>query len=245
MLNDDLARWEGVFGVTGTAFDGTAEKNWAVSTGNPESNSGTQVSPLGIWGSETDPGEVANYVGQGAWNPNMTTAFTEMWMQWYDLYAVGRAAELGFAAQPLEAYAAGGLNGLVNNSGYPQLIDTYLFPTTDPNNNLLTTWPQVAAVYTNTFLTDTNSNDFPGTGSVPVQFNVNNYNQGYGAYATAAAAMVADLVPGAGTAAMYAWMQANVIQPMMTNGEFGYDPSWALVPRTDANTLPAQPTAMQ
>ncbi len=245
MLNDDLARWEGVFGVTGTAFDGTAEKNWAVSTGNPESNSGKQISPFGLWGSETLPSEIAGYVGQGIWNAGTTTAFTEAWMQWYDLYAVGRAAELGFAAAPLETYAAGFLNGLVDDSGHPELMSTYLFPTTDPDNNLVTAWPQVDRVYTSKFLTDTNPADFPGAGSMSIQFSKSLYSQGYGAYASAASALVADLVPGAATNAMLRWMRANVTQPLMTNGAFNYDPSWAIVPRNDANTLPAQPTAMQ
>ena len=63
-----------------------------------------------------------------------------------------------------------------------------------------------------------------------------------GLIASAAMASIVDnSVPGAAQAE--AWIKANVYQPLVANGTFASDPSWAIIPRTDTNVLPAQPTA--
>ena len=47
MTNDALARWEGGLGVTGTPFDGSAEKVWGATYGNSYStNSSKPLSPV-------------------------------------------------------------------------------------------------------------------------------------------------------------------------------------------------------
>ena len=44
LTNDALARWEGSFGITGTAYDGTAIKTWGAQTGNYYTSNGGPVS---------------------------------------------------------------------------------------------------------------------------------------------------------------------------------------------------------
>ena len=44
-----------------------------------------------------------------------------------------------------------------------------------------------------------------------------------------------------GAAAAWNWWKANVYSKVP---DFGKDPKWAIVPRTDNNTLPPQPTTM-
>ncbi len=55
--------------------------------------------------------------------------------------------------------------------------------------------------------------------------------------------LVDEGAPGATQAE--AWIKAHVYQPLVASGSLAADPSWAIVPRTDHNTLPAQPIAPQ
>ena len=63
--------------------------------------------------------------------------------------------------------------------------------------------------------------------------------QGYPMYASAALGPLVDAgAPGATQA--QARVKANVYQPLRALGALDADPSWAIVPRTDHNLLPAQ-----
>ena len=66
-------------------------------------------------------------------------------------------------------------------------------------------------------------------------------DDGYPIWAMPGLAMAVDHNdPGAAQA--WGWFAPNVYQGV-TPGAIPGDPKWAIVPRTDTNTLPAQPTA--
>jgi hypothetical protein len=252
LLNEDLARWEGVMNVTDPVLDGYAEYAWAQQTGNPEGGWVGSASPLGQWAANTDPDVVQGVLaGQGETTSNVG-AFNDPWMQWYVQYSLGRAAELGFAAGPLALHTGQFLIGLINNSGYPELVANYEEPSADSSGNWIASWPAYVATYQPAFLTGTGWNygnggdplscDWNGTGCNNSGVGSEQYPQGYEAYASAALATLADEdAPGAAQAE--AWMQPNVYAAI--GAQWATDPSWAIIPRTDTNVLPPQPTTPQ
>jgi hypothetical protein len=266
LMNDDLARWEGAMGVTGTPYDGGAEKRWAQQTGNPEANSFTTGSPIGQWmANGTDvSGSIS---GTHEWTNN-AGAYNDPWQEFYITYALGRADELGFSAQGMLNYVGLYLTGLVNTSGYPDLVGQYTDPSTNnPTSrtigNWIANWPAYLSTYETAYLTGNGYTGGASQGSVPCQFNgtncasnINqqqggptggepeNYQQGYDAYAWAAAGMLVNAgVSGAPQA--HSWLRINVYQPIAASGGWAQDPSWDILPRTDHNALPAQPTTPQ
>ncbi len=250
LTQEDIARWEGAKGVADPVLSGTAEYQWAQQTGDPESASlfGTPPAapPTGIaWGANVyDAAQIGGYVAAGAWTDSTISAVDDVWMHNYTVYSIGRATELGFAAKPLLTATGQFLTGMIN-AGYPYLIASYILPVAK-GSTFLTTWAQVAGEMSSDYLTGTNPSDpeiaaLSGQGPLPLTFKGMLTSQGYDAYASAALATLVDAgVPGAVQAE--AWMQANVYQPLLTGGSLAADPSWAIVPRTDTNTLPAQPT---
>ncbi len=250
LTQEDIARWEGSLGVTDPVLSGSAEYIWAQQTGDPETS--TQYGPtsppppasLGEWGADVyDTAGVGSYVGAGVWTDATISGVTPPWMQWYTQYAIGRAAELGFAAGPLALQSGRFLTGMINNSGYPELIAAYVLPV-GAGTTFLSTWPAIVGEMSAGYLTSTDPNAYPttsGQAPLPVFFKGMISSQGYAAYASAAlATLVDEAAPGAAQAET--WMQANVYQPLAISGSLAADPSWAIVPRTDNNPLPAQPT---
>ncbi len=253
LTQEDIARWEGAKGVADPVLSGTAEYQWAQQTGDPESASlfGTPPAapPTGIaWGANVyDAAQIGGYVAAGAWTDSTISAVDDVWMHNYTVYSIGRATELGFAAKPLLTATGQFLTGMIN-AGYPDLIASYILPVAK-GSTFLTTWAQVAGEMSSDYLTGTNPSDpeiaaLSGQGPLPLTFKGMLTSQGYDAYASAALATLVDAgVPGAVQAE--AWMQANVYQPLLTGGSLAADPSWAIVPRTDTNTLPSQPLTPQ
>ena len=249
LTNDDIARWEGVLGVADPVLDTSPEYLWAQQTGDPESSTefGNPPPAPGLGGLTADiAGGIGSfsYVQQGIWTDANVSSLTAVWMQWYTQYSLGRAKELGFAAGPLALATGNFLTGMINNSGYPELIASYELPVST-GNTMLKTWPAVIAEMAPAYLTSTDPNSFPsssGQAPLPVMFKGQLYSQGYDIYASAAMATAVD--DGvAGAAQAEAWINANIYQPLYPS--LAGDPSWAIVPRTDNNTLPAQLTTPQ
>ncbi len=231
-------------------LSGTAEYQWAQGYGDPESQTNFgNPPPAPVLGQLA-----ASLINNGAPSDNQAEqasanelAYTANYMDWYWTYAIGRVAELGFAAKPLALYTDDYLIGLIN-SQYPELIADYTMPSWLTTGQI-TSFPALIASMATPFLTGVNYTGGDTQGALPQQFSASLYAQGYDAYALGALSMAVDQgAPGA--AAAEAWMQTHVRQliggataPEGTGIGLAADPSWAIAPRTDKNALPAQPTA--
>ena len=272
LTNDALARWEGSLGITGTPYDGNAIKNWGASTGNYYSSNGGpeggKAPSLGNWESNGTPnGKSATIVenstpmasGGGTFavrsdGSPVVGSFTAPWMQWYVQYAMGRVAELGFAASPLRAHSGAYPVGLINDSGTPQLIGMYQIPVeanaeaigatgmTVPPGGFFATWPALIAAINPPFLTGVgwDSRGNGGQGDLLTYFTANLSDDGRPMWLAGGIAMMVD-AGDSGAAAAWAWFLANVYH-MIPLAELSADPKWAIIPRTDTNVLPAIPT---
>ena len=253
LMNDALARWEGGFQIAGTAYDGTAEKVWGQQMGdaytyNPGNSASGQAPPLHNWESDSNastPGDCetcTSNANAGVFVPGAVGSFTSPWMQWYDFYSFGRVAELGFAATPLNKWTGDYLLGMINNSGIPQLVAQYQIPVEKTGGGFFPTWAATIAALQPAFLNGNESD-----GGLPAYFAANLFNQGREVWATPGLAMLVD-EGAAGAAQAWQWWTTNVYaivnSPAAAGGSaFDLVPTWAIVPRTDTNTLPPQPTA--
>ena len=249
LMNDALARWEGGFQIAGTVYDGTAEKIWGGKVGNAYSiNGGLPANPYGgqppalhNWESNCNAAYVpvcatvlANERG-GSYVPGVVGSFTSPWMQWYVQYGLGRITELGFAAKPLTVWSGQYLLGMINKSGVPTLVAYYQTPVERKGGGFFATWPAMIAALVPAYVDGAASR-----GGLPAYFKANLFNDGREVWATPGLAMLVD-EGAAGAAAAWRWWEINVYKAVP---DFGADPKWAIVPRTDANALPAQPTAV-
>lgn len=265
LVNDALARWEGVFGLTGTPFDGTPIKNWGITTGNYYSlNEGPlagKVPPLGNWESGGVPNgkdaTIVNNQNESVFAPGVVGSYTAPWTHWYLQYALGRAAELGFAAGPLRAYTGQYPIGMILDSGYPHIISIYEIPVefnaTNPSppptlsippGGYMDTWPKVLSGLTTAFLTGVNwpSTGNNGAGDLDTYFAHDLTDDGREIWLLPGMAMMQD-AGDPRAAAAWAWFLPNVYQA--TPGSLlANDPKWCITPRADNNILPAMPTAI-
>ena len=246
LVNDALARWEGVAGITGTAYQ-TAPPvpgstmnmwQWGKQTGNHQAPYMQSPSPLHMWESLCNPATPCD-ASIGSGTPTSLFAAdvgSDMspWMQNYFLYGLARAKELGFAAGPLVSWTAQYNIGMTLDSGLPIINALYRMPvarirTTD----WYQTWPQVAAALNPSYANG--SSNLGYSGGLPGYFASQGYSESYLAAAYGAAALIADEPRGDQN---WAWFKAH--QPGITNGgPWGVDPRWYFAPRTDSNTLPA------
>ena len=252
LTNDALARWEGGLGVSGTVFDGSAVKLWGAKYGNYYStengNSPEHGSPppLGNWESNGSPPTSANSIVQqneapGIFVPGAVGTITSPWMQYYLIYGLGRAKEVGFAAEPLVAHTAAWFTGLVNNSGYPTLVAQYEMPVEKSGGGFFATWAAMIAALKPAWVTGNGYVSTDGGVSLPAYWAQNLNADGRQGWAIAAAGF---LTGEPGGAQMWSWVQQHVYNAI---GDWasnpGAGPKWAVLPRTDANALPAMPTA--
>ena len=166
-------------------------------------------------------------------NAGQVTGFTSPWMNWYLIYALGREKELGFAVEPILAKTAPFLVGMVNSS-LPQMINNYWLPVADGNHNLARKLARGRGDIHPQLRLDRES---APANSVIANYESDLRNDGYPAYAIAAGAMAAGEPGGA---AAWNWLHTNPYPAI----DFADAPKWNLVPRIDANILPAQPTAV-
>lgn len=225
MTNDAIAKFEGGMGITGTPLDNATIKTWirktlcpyiwTIFTNTPIS---CQVPPLGgmaLYGA----GQYSDTI-QTSWGlvPRAASAIDDPWMNFYLDYAVGRAVELGFAARSLQTQW-GKLPINIINSASPWMLGSYVMPVAA--SNLVAWWSSVdalvGAAMDPTFVANLKKNWLSG---------------GRGAWVQPGLAMLVDQqVPGA----MAAWSWYNANKPAT-------DARWAILPRTDHNILPPQPT---
>ncbi len=186
LTQSDIAAWEGAMGVSDPALSGTAEYQWAQGYGDPESQTNFGHPPpapaLGQWAASLPNVSPNNFEAQLA--STNGTAYTANYMNWYVAYAVGRAAELGFAAKPLALYSGAYLTGLINGPD-PTLIAAYTLPTMLTTGQI-TSFPALIASLATPWLTGVNYTGGSTQGPLPQQFRASLYAQGYNAYALAA-----------------------------------------------------------
>ena len=174
---------------------------------------------------------------------------TEPWTEWYFKYGVGRATELGFAAKPWQLWTGQFPIGMINDSGLPSFVEQYIWspeqrdPATGASLGFYPTWAAMFAGFDPAYLDGScGASCSGGEASLPVRFAGGNAPSGRHVWLTPGLAMLVDAgAPGAPAA--WNWWQTNVYSIVLAHGGFGAYPNWAIVPRTDANVLPAQPTA--
>jgi hypothetical protein len=135
LTREMLERWEGGLFITGTSYDGTLEKLWGSKVGNDQSLNapsavGAMPPALHNWESNCNPTTQTPNSGcedNNTYGPLVGT-YTAPWMQWYDMYALGRIAELGYAAQAVQLSLGQYPVNMINNSGIPQMVSLYESP---------------------------------------------------------------------------------------------------------------------
>ena len=255
LTNDALARWEGGLGVTGTPFDGSAEKVWGATYGNSYStNAGKPLSPvngkapsLGNWGSDCDAAATPTLCGYSAtqqttWGMEVGAngSFDDPWMMWYVQYALGRLSELGFASHALQLYTGQYIIGMIGSSA-PILVAQYQIPVEKAGGGWWATWPSlIARAMDPTWISGSQSG-----GGLPAYFASNLSASGRQLWGEPGIAMLVDQ-NAPGVASAWGWWKANVYGPTYAHGiiPFNRDLRWTIVPRADSNTLPAQSTTM-
>ena len=135
LMDEALERWEGGFNITGTPFDGTPMKVWGHKVGNDQGASSpsavNQVPPtLHNWLSNCavlNPGPLG-CEQNSTFARNVVGSYGAPWMEWYDLYALGRAAELGFRSGAIDQYLGKYAIDMINLSGAPDMVALYESP---------------------------------------------------------------------------------------------------------------------
>lgn len=245
MVNDALSKWEADIGITGTAFTGNAMQAWVHSTlwqdewsENPGDSEQGKVPPLGNMASTCNAAGTPTLCGysaatQTSWGltPGATGSLDDPWMNYYMEYALGRATELGFAAQKIQAWSDT-LPISIISSANPWFIAAYVIGVEQAGGGF---YPTIAAA---------EAADDPTSlaGYVEAPASVNGQWTGRQTWVQPGLAMAVDQgLPGAASA--WNWYNANDYS-LVTGASRSAQPRWAIVPRTDTNVLPAQPTSI-
>lgn len=212
MVVDALARWEGMRDIRGTPLEGTPMWNqgkslagayWGV-PGMP---------PLRWWAPISPAYTVTN---PAIFNTEITGAATAGWMQNYVIWALGRAAELGFPAQGLLSWIAPNIIGQVTDPGYnPHLVGEYIIPTAKkgPPVAWFSSWAEALAGWAPALQATTKITYYPDAAT-------------YFTAARAAAALAAT-EPGGDAA----WQSFEAMIAAHGPIKWGDNPAWAIIPR--------------
>ena len=236
MTNDSIGRFEGYLGINSTPFDTTTEKTWIESTIHPYIGTFGTVGPItigyipspGNWGASASSIGIA----QGYISPTSTGDTDDPWMNYYLSYALGRCIELGFPMTAVKNHYDQFQIGIIS-SPTPQFLSAYNAYTYDGTTNTQQTYAGmvnpswyasgIAAGWVSNFATDAT------------------YPTGYANYVGPGLAMgVDDGVTGG--AAAWSWWNTNAYSLSAYHTNAIGNPQWAIIPRTDANVLPAQST---
>ena len=258
-MNDTLAALEGEFGITGTPFDGTALKVWGAARGD-QFNSGAAGAqnknpPLTHeWASDVNvqtyqenempPPSTAGTNGQFYLSGSIG-AFGDVWMQQYVQYSLGRIAELGFAARPLQLYSGKFFDEILSSTN-PKTIAIYEDAPADNTGAYFPDWQtEMDRAANPAWISGVGYTGVAST-ALPTYWAANLTNNGRQVWGTPGIAMLVDAGDTAAPAE-WAWWMANVYTPTANAGAtqgFAAVPWWNIVPRTDTNVLPAMPTTI-
>ncbi len=224
MINDVLARWEGKYGINGTAYQNTP--TWTIGRqflGTIyDGFRGLGPSPLGWWSWDG--------YGPAQMNPayfDMTVAATGQapWMQDFMILALARADEMGFPTRRLLEFAGKHVIGRLIDPGYnPYLIGEYIIPDTKVNGTWLATWAETLTGWTPTLRALNIIEGYWPTVGQEIYWDV----------ARGATGAVADKLPGGGDAwDKFGEIIAGTIQRTGKAPNWNLDPTWAIVPRVE------------
>jgi hypothetical protein len=148
------------------------------------------------------------------------------WMNFYLEYAVGQTAELGFAMRPIQLQL-GQLPIEIIASSQPWMLAAYTMGAERRGGGFWANWEDLIANGMNpTYLAALKSQ----------------WAGGRQTWVTPGLAMLLD-AGALGAAAAWNWYITNGYS-VTPAAYLARDPRWAIVPRTDANDLPLQPTAI-
>jgi len=223
IIDDMLAAYEGRENITTGRYYKTPQWNWANSI--PE------------WALNNSLPNPLRFFGQGVSYDNITIDQVP-WMQNFSVYALGRAAEMGFKSDSLLAWIAPWLIGQITDPGYnPFLTASYYIPKGEgntpgysdplPGQLYYQTWAQVltkldtldAHDQWNQPLSNFYTGQFPG-------YTISDLQGGYGGFARCATSFLAS-EPGGAKA--WNWMYTNAYLPQQSNFHTG--PQWDVMPR--------------
>jgi hypothetical protein len=239
LANDALARWEAGFGINGTIFDGDPTKTWGAKYGNYYNQNAGPMNgkppSLGQWESNGNPlkadqnATINTNEANGIYVPGRVGSFTSPWMQFYTVYSLGRAAELGFDAGPNLAHVGRWLIDLINESGYPQLVCEYQSPVEMAGGGFFD-WPGFVAAHQHSWLTGEDyAPPSQGCTSLPQYWAQNLNADGREAWAIPGASYLVEL-PGGAEA--WAWLEAMVVEKIPGSAcPYTKEPKWAILPR--------------
>jgi hypothetical protein len=232
--NDLLGMWEGNLNISGTQYDGTMPKTWALIQGDAES--ATRVPPpIHAWQSFNNSATIGDLQNIGILVPGSTVGVADPWMLAYFQYGIGRAVELGFAAKPMQAYTAQFF--LTGMAVMPHLAEFYELPVEAASGTMFANWAAVLGAIAPPYLTGAGWNPRANSSAqldLDRQWAASQVPGGRHVWLQPGMAMMVD--QGLTT---WDWWNANVYSLINFSGS----PQWDIVPRTDDNVLPAQPTA--
>jgi hypothetical protein len=206
----------------------------------PFSYVSSDVSGKGIGTYSVAPAQtVASETMYGQLGSSAVGLYDAVWCEWYLTYALDRIEDLGFAVGALRSRLLQFPIGMIDNSGLPQLLSIYEMPAASPTA-WFSNWAGVIGGLTRAFATGTGWS--PALGADLSQYFIDNLSDdGRPIWLMAGLAGAASRNdPGAAQA--WNWFLTNVYHAIPA-ADLQADPKWTIVPRTDSNSLPAQPTA--
>ena len=166
-------------------------------------------------------------------------------MQEYVQYALGRIAELGFAARPLQLYSGQFFDEILSST-VPKTIAIYEDAPADSTGAYFPDWQTEMNTAANPAWISGVGYTGAASTALPAYWAANLTNNGRQVWGTPGIAMLVD-AGDPSAPAEWAWWMANVYTPTANAGAtqgFAVLPWWNIVPRTDANVLPAMPTTI-
>ena len=142
LANDAIAKWEAMFGITGTAFTGNAQYVYQQQYGDYYAGGTTYGSHpppiLGNWESNGALEDVAVQVSEGNWVAGVVGGFTSPWMQHHVMEGLAIALDQGFPVEALMIGLSQWYTSIILNWGYPKLIGQYRLPVTRAGDGYFT-----------------------------------------------------------------------------------------------------------
>jgi hypothetical protein len=236
LIADNLAYWEGQRNITsGSVYQGNPMWNWGYKVAFPTTGerlwdpwegpyqTSLGVPPLHYWDNGNN-GICDDRVNDLA----VAKDCNSPWMEYYVLYSLGRAVELGYTgATPLRNWLGANPIGALTDPGFnPYLAAAYRSNTIKTNNTNFNTWAEAKTGYLPAVQ---NATDWaPGTIWSGAQYDSNGNVQPL----VAAVSMVTDQPGGA---AAWSFMSSKVL-PVISG-----DLKWAVVPRSPSTAPPPPP----
>jgi hypothetical protein len=225
LIADNLAYWEGQRNITTTAYNGNTMWTFGRATATTDAGLGTQwdswegpdgvittPSPLHFW----DNGNSG--ICDGVVNDTAVAKdCNSPWMEDYVLYALGRAAELGYSATALRDWLGENTIGALTNAGFnPWMAGAYRSAIIDQSGSAyFATWADSKTGFLSAVRTEVDW--YPGTVFAGTESNSDGNVQPL----VTAVSMVAGQTDG-----VEAWRFVAPVIPDITE-----DPKWAILPR--------------